>query len=133
MTVSQVMWVGSITDPNCVAVGAGSCTNHDSFVLTERIRFGNGALDAAHPGFLGNTIALRSSAGVVQDPVTTGAAALPTAAQADMTNLWQTNSGGRTPLADGQTMYVVEVYFGSPDLTMGAFSGDGGVYARWFF
>jgi hypothetical protein len=38
----------------------------------------------------------------------------------------------RSALADGQIMYVVEGYFTSPDLSLGAFQGNG-VYARWFF
>src|SRR5665213_1419024 len=31
--ITQVMYVGKTTDPNCVAAGSGSCTNHDSFVF----------------------------------------------------------------------------------------------------
>ena len=45
--VSQVMYIGATTDPNCVAVGASNCTNHDSFVFTQRIVFGNSSLNTS--------------------------------------------------------------------------------------
>ena len=47
VTVTQIMCIGATTDANCVAVGAANCTNHDKFVFTERIQFGNGTL-ASH-------------------------------------------------------------------------------------
>ena len=133
VTVTQIMWVGSTTSPNCVAVGASNCTNHDSFVYTQRIQFGNGTLTSQSPSTLGNpsTTAI-SSAGVIQNPVTDSGAKLPSAAQAAIQALWQTTSNGQAPLQDGQISYVMEVYAQSPDLTLGSFSG-GGVYARYFF
>lgn len=133
VTVTQIMWVGSTTSPNCVAVGASNCTNHDSFVYTQRIQFGNGTLTSQSPSTLGNpsTTAI-SSAGVIQNPVTDSGAKLPSAAQAAIQALWQTTSNGQSPLQDGQISYVMEVYAQSPDLTLGSFSG-GGVYARYFF
>ena len=130
--VSQVMWVGSTTQPNCQAVGASNCTNHDNFVFTQQIRFGNGTLISEQPSFLGSPTAARSSAGVVQNPVTASGARLPATEQSNMQALWQTYANGRTPLSDGQAMYVVEVYFQSPDLSLGSYPGRG-VYARWFF
>ncbi len=54
VTVSQVMWVGTTTESNCVAVGAANCTNHDKFVFTERIQFGNGTLSSQVPSSLGS-------------------------------------------------------------------------------
>jgi len=133
VTVTQIMWVGSTTSPNCVAVGASNCTNHDSFVYTQRIQFGNGTLTSQSPSTLGNpsTTAI-SSAGVIQNPVTDSGAKLPSAAQAAIQALWQTTSNGQAPLQDGQISYAMEVYAQSPDLTLGSFSG-GGVYARYFF
>ncbi len=130
--VSQVMWVGSTTQPNCQAVGASNCTNHDSFVFTQQIRFGNSTLISEQPSFVGTPTAARSSAGVVQNPVTASGARLTSTEQSNMQALWQTYANGRTPLSDGQAMYMVEVYFQSPDLNLGSFPGRG-VYARWFF
>ena len=48
--------------------------------------------------------------------------------------LWQTTNTttNRTALADQQIVYMVEVYFKSPDLSLGAFRGNG-VYSRWFY
>ncbi|HTS31992.1 MAG TPA: hypothetical protein VMH81_39245 [Bryobacteraceae bacterium] len=133
ITATQVMYVGPTTSPNCVAVGASNCTNHDSFVFLQQIQFGNGALNTQSPSSLGNpsTTAI-SSAGIVQRPVTDGGAKLPSAAQSNMQALWQVTGNGRAPLEDGQVCYVVELYAQSPDLTLGSFSG-GGVYARYFF
>jgi hypothetical protein len=134
VTVSQMMWVGSTTDPNCAAVGASNCTNHDSFVFTQRIQFGNGTLTSQKPSSLGDpgASAVLSSAGIVQNPVTDSAARLPTTEQANMQALWQSTSGTTTPLEDGQICYVMELYAQSPDLSLGSFPGSG-VYARYFF
>jgi hypothetical protein len=126
------MWVGSTTDPQCAAVGAANCTNHDSFVFTQHIRFGNGSLQSERQSFLGTPGTSRSTAGVVQNPVTDSGARLASGPQTNMQALWQTFANGRTPLGDGQAMYVAEVYFQSPDLNMGGYPGRG-VYARWFF
>jgi hypothetical protein len=130
--VSQVMRVGTTTEPQCQSVGAADCTNHDSFVFNQQIRFGNGALISERPSSLGTPSAARSAAGRVQDPVGDPGARLASPEQAAITALWQTYANGRTPLGDGQAMYVVEVYFQSPDLNMGGYPGRG-VYARWFF
>jgi hypothetical protein len=131
--VSKIMWVGATTDPNCQAVGGANCTNHDSFVFTERIRFGNGgSLASERPSSLGDPSATMSVYGVVQNPITTAGAKLPGSGQTDMQALWQVSGGGRTPLVDGQSVYVVETYFKSPDLSLGSFPGQG-VYARYFF
>ena len=134
VTVSQMMWVGSTTDPNCAAVGASNCTNHDSFVFTQRIQFGNGTLTSQKPSSLGDpgAAAAISSAGIVQNPVTDSAARLPSTQQANMQALWQSSSSTTTPLQDGQVCYVMELFAQSPDLSLGSFPGNG-VYARYFF
>ena len=96
VTVTQIMYIGATTDANCVAVGAANCTNHDKFVFTERIQFGNGTLAAANPSSFGNpgAGATITSAGVVQNYVTDSKAALPSAAQTAMQNLWQVTRAG---------------------------------------
>jgi hypothetical protein len=133
VTVTQIMWIGATTDPNCVAAGAGNCTNTDKFVFTQQIVFGNGTLANAQTQTLGNpTGATLSSSGVVQHYVTDSHAQLPAAAQTAMQGLWQTTSNGQMPLTDGQVAYVVETYFQSPDLSVGALAGNG-VFARYFF
>jgi len=127
VTLSRVMYVGSTTSPNCAAVGAGSCTNANSFVFTQRIQFGNGTLANTKPSTLGNpSTSAISTAGVIANPVTDAGAKLPTAAQASFTALW------KTALQDGQVCYVAEFYEQSSDLTLGSFVG-GSVYARSFF
>lgn len=131
VTVTQIMYVGALTDPNCVAVGAANCTNHDKFVFTERIQFGNGTLS---PSSLGNpgAGATITTAGVVQNYVKDSNAALPGSAQTTMQNLWQVSTAPRTPLTDGRSAYVVETYIQSLNLGLGIYS-TGGVYARYFF
>ncbi len=127
VTLSRVMYVGATTDPNCGAVGASHCTNANSFVFTQRIRFGNGTLADAKASTLGNPSAVAtSSAGVIANPITDAGAKLPAGAQSRFAALWL------TPLQDGQICYVVEFYAQSPDLNLGSFLG-GGVYARSFF
>jgi hypothetical protein len=68
--------------------------------------------------------------------VTDARAALAGSAQTNMQALWQSSSavtgGTATPLSDGQTAYIVETYFQSPDLSVGSLAGNG-VYARYFF
>jgi hypothetical protein len=133
VTVTQIMWVGSTTSASCVAVGAANCTNHDSFVYTQQIQFGNGTLSNA------NTVtastpsgATINSAGIVQNYITDSHAKLPSAAQSAMQSLWAANGGtGQSALSDQQVVYMVECYFQSPDLNVGALSGNG-VYARYF-
>ena len=132
LTVTQIMYVGTTTNPNCAAVGAANCTNHDSFVFTQRIQFGNGTLNTESPSSLGDPTAPISTGGIVQNPVTDPGARLPEPGQTRMKNLWQVSGDGRAPLVDGQVSYVVEGYFQSPDLTMGVYQGKG-VYARYFF
>jgi hypothetical protein len=133
ITVTQIMWVGSTASPNCLAVGSGNCTNHDSFVFTQQIQFGNGTLASSSTVTLGSpTGATVTTAGIVQNPVTDTHAQLAGAAQTAMQNIWQTTSNGQASLNDGQVVYVVEGYFQSPDLSVGSLSGNG-VYARYFF
>jgi Tfp pilus assembly protein PilV len=130
VTVTQIMYVGPTTAPNCVAVGAGNCTNHDSFVFTQRMQFGNGSLTTLTQ--LGNpTTTAISSQGIVQSPVTDSGAKLPTSGQTNMTNLWQVSGSGRAPLQDGQVIYIVEVFFRNT-VNLGAYPGDG-VYAVYYF
>lgn len=133
VTVTQVMYIGPTTSPSCQAVGAGNCTNHDSFVYTQQIQFGNGSVANAGTVSLGSPSgATISSGGIVSNYVTDSHAQLGSTAQATMTSLWQTTNNGQTPLTDGQVAYVVETYFKSPDLSVGSLSGNG-VYARYFF
>ncbi|HYL78307.1 MAG TPA: hypothetical protein VEU96_29220 [Bryobacteraceae bacterium] len=133
VTVTQIMWVGATTSANCTAVGAANCTNHDSFVYTEQIQFGNGTLSNSNTVTLGSpTGATLTTAGVVQNPVTDSHAKLPSGPQSAMQGLWQTTSNGQTSLTDGQLVYIVESFFQSPDLTLGSMAGNG-VYARYFF
>jgi len=137
VTVTQIMWVGSTTSPNCLAAvagGAASCTNHDSFVYTQQIQFGNGTLANSSTVSLGNpgSGAVLTSAGIVQNPVTDSNAALGSGPQTAMKAMWQTTNNGQTSLIDGQLIYIVETFFQSPDLTLGSMSGNG-VYARYFF
>jgi len=135
ITVTQIMWVGSTTDPNCAAVGAGNCTNHNSFVYTQQVQFGNGTLANSGTVSLGSASAAGAtinSSGVVNNPVTDTHAKLPGSAQSTMSSIWQTNNNGQLALTDGQVVYIVEGYFQSPDLSVGSLSGNG-VYARYFF
>ncbi len=132
VTVTQIMYVGTTTDSQCVAVGAANCTNHDSFVYTQQIQFGNGTLASATTVTLGSpTGATLNTDGILQNPVTDSHAKLGAVPQAAMQALWQVNTNGQTPLTDGQVVYIVETYFQSPDLTIGSFAGNG-VYARFF-
>ncbi len=132
ITISQVMWVGGDQEPNCQGVFPAPCTNKNNFVFTQRIRFGNGSVDSDRPSSLGAPTSPRNSHGIVQSPVLSAGARLPSPAQGEMQALWQTSAAGRTPLKDGQILYVVEAYFQSPDLSLGSLQGSG-LYARWFF
>jgi len=133
VTVTQVMWVGSTSSGSCVAVQPATCTNHDSFVYTQRIQFGNGTLSSPSTDTLGTAAgATINSQGIVQNPITDANAKLSSTAQSTMQALWQVTTNGQQPLNDGQVVYVVETYFQSPDLTVGSLAGNG-VYARYFF
>jgi hypothetical protein len=137
VTVTQIMWIGGPTGANCVAVGASNCTNQNSFVFTQQIQFGNGSLENSTTVSVGECpSAILNSSGIVQNYVTDSRAALAGSAQTNMQALWQSSSevtgGTATALTDGQVAYIVETYFQSPDLNVGALSGNG-VYARYFF
>jgi hypothetical protein len=134
VTVTQLMYIGTTTDPTCLAVPLGTCTNHDKFVFTQRIQFGNGGLNAQYPSSLGSPGggASMTSAGFVQNYVTDVNAALPSAAQAGMQSLWQVSGGGRTPLTDGRVIYVVETYIQPLNTGLNIYS-NGAVFARYFF
>lgn len=133
VTVSQIMYIGSTTGATCTAVGGVNCVNHDSFVFTQRVRFGNRSLASRSPGTFGSpsTTAMTSSGSVI-DPIEDSGARLNSSGQTLMQNLWPGNrSLGQAPMQDGQVTYVVEVYFQQTG-TMGSFSG-GGLYARCLF
>jgi hypothetical protein len=131
--ITEVMYVGKTTDPNCVAVGAGSCTNHDSFVFIQRIVFGNSALATPHPSSMGDpTGATISMQGSVSNYVTDTNAKLPSAGQAAMVALWQTTANGQQPLTDGQVFYAAEGYFQTPSFSLGN-NVSQGVSVRSFF
>jgi hypothetical protein len=129
--VSQVMWVGALADPNCVAIGAANCANSNSFVFTQRIVFGNSNLTTQKTSTLGTpTGATLSTAGIVANPVTDAGAQLSGSAQTYMSNIWQTTANGQSPLVDGQLTYVVECFFQTSNLSIGT---PGQVYAIYFF
>lgn len=131
--ITQAMYVGKVTDPNCVAAGAGNCTNHDSFVFLQRVVFGNTSLPAHPASSMGDpTGATISSQGSVSNPVTDTNAKLSPTGQAAMAGLWQTTLNGQAPLADGQIFYASEGYFQTPSLTLGN-NVSQGVYVRSFF
>lgn len=133
--VSKLMWVGSTAQPSCQAVLPATCTNANQFVFLEHIRFGNGTLEAERDASVGHPTTARDTYGaIIADRVITAGAAVPQPQQTAMYNLWQVSNTttNRTALADQQIMYLVEVYFKSPDLSLGAFQGRG-VYARWFY
>jgi hypothetical protein len=135
--VSKLMYVGQDTNPrsaSCIAAGAvGQCTNHDKFVFVEHVRFGNGALQTERDAIVGHPGAARDTFGrIVPDVVKTANAAVPDPQQTSIRNQWQISTNGRAPLEDKQFIYLVEVYFKSPDLNLGALRSNG-VYARWFF
>jgi hypothetical protein len=137
VTVTQIMYIGSTTSTSCVAVGASNCLNHDSFVYTQQIQFGNGSLANSNTVTVGTCpMAIVNSSGIVQNYITDTRAALVGSAQSNMKSLWQTSglvsSGTASALTDQQVIYVVEGYFQSPDLGVGALAGNG-VYARYFF
>jgi len=141
VTVTQIMWVGSTTSANCQAALPATCTNANSFVFTQQIQFGNGSLANANTVTVGQCpAAILNTSGIVSisngSYVTDARAALAGSAQTNMQALWQSSSavtgGTATPLSDGQTAYIVETYFQSPDLSVGSLAGNG-VYARYFF
>jgi hypothetical protein len=129
VTVTQIMWIGSITSASCQGVLPAACTNANSFVYTQQIQFGNSSLLSSVT--MGQCTATINTSGIVQNYITDAAAALSGNAKANMISLWQ-NNGNQTALTDQQVAYVVETYFQSPDLSVGSLSGNG-VYARYFF
>lgn len=137
VTVTQIMWIGGSTSASCTSVAPATCTNQNSFVFTQQIQFGNGNLANAQTVSVGQCpSAIMNSSGVVQNYITDARAALSGSAQTNMQALWQSSSevsgGTATPLTDQQVVYIVETYFQSPDLSVGALAGNG-VYARYFF
>jgi hypothetical protein len=130
--VSQIMWVGGATSPNCQSVGASNCANANSFVFTQRIEFGNSTLKTTTNNTLGDpTTTNISSQGIVFNPNTDSGAKLSNPGQTNMQSLWQSGANGTTALVDGQVVYVVETYFKN-SMTFGSFS-PAGTYARYFF
>ncbi len=48
-----------------------------------------------------------------------------------MQSLWQTSANGQQPLIDGQTIYVVECFFQTPNISISSTGGK--VYAIYYF
>ena len=138
VTLTEIMWIGGSTGTNCQSVSPATCTNENSFVFLQQIQFGNGNLANAQTVSVGQcpTAIMNDSGVVTVNYVTNAQAALQGSAQTNMQALWQTSStvsgGTATPLSDGQTAYIAETYFQSPDLSVGSLAGNG-VYARYFF
>lgn len=130
--ITKLQWIGNTDSPSCVAAGgAGQCANANKFVVMEQIRFGKGSLESYKDTSAGHPSASRDSQGrVTVDLVKNSAAQVPGTYQTALYNLWQVASTatGRQALADGQVIYMAEVYFRHT----GSFAGRG-VYARWFF
>lgn len=133
ITLSQITYVGPTTGAQCTTVGAANCANHDSFVYTQRVQFGNGTLASLNTAALASPApAAVSSAGNIQDPLTDAGAKVPGSSQTQLQNAWQVSGSGRTPLVDGQVLYVVEVYLQSPGISLGPAS-LGPIYVRYYF
>src|ERR1700681_430173 len=137
--ITQVMYVGTNSDPICVAtIAAGhACANQNSFVYTQQVIFGSSTVASAHPNPLGNAATNgvtfgAGGSGIVLNYAWDSTAKLPTSAQTVMSNLFKVSTNGQTPLVDGQVVYVAEGFFQTPSLTLGSFSSQG-VYARSFF
>jgi hypothetical protein len=129
--VTKLMWVGATNQPNCVAVAPANCTNTNKFVVLEHIKFGNGTLTTYRNSGVGSFAGARDPQGrVTVDKVTDATAAVPEPYQTSLYNLWQVTNAttNRVALADGQQMYMVEVYFRHT----GSFAREG-IYSRWFF
>lgn len=134
--ISKVMWVGSTLEPTCQTALPASCANAAKFVFLERVRFGNGTLESERSSSLGQpSAATRNEYGVVTNNLALDSRTqVPEPYQSQLQAIWQTsnNGTGQRPLTDGQILYVAEMYFQTPDLSLGSIAGKG-VYARWFF
>jgi hypothetical protein len=131
VTLTEMMYIGTVSQATCTGVAPATCTNAGSFVYRQRIRFGNGSLATAPASIAGtpsSSIAI-SSSGVVANYVTDTNAALPSTADAAMDGVWnpQTANG----LQDGQLVYLVEMYFESTGFGFG--TGTKGIYAKFFY
>jgi hypothetical protein len=138
--VTKLQWIGATNQPICQAISPATCTNAGKFVVLEQVRFGNRNLDSATSGAdpnashittAGHPNALPDPYGkTTVDTVQNAAAQVPEPYQTKLYNLWQTTHAGaaNTSLADGQFLYMTEVYFRQT----GSLAGQG-VYARWFF
>lgn len=132
--ITQVMYVGPTTAPLCTSVGASNCTNHDAFVYTQQIVFGNSSLTSQKDTSVGYpTGATLSNSGIVSNPITDAHAALSATNDAALDTLWQTTSNGQSSLVDGQVIYIVESFFQTPTLSLGTAYTQSGTYARYFF
>ena len=134
--ITQLMYVGATTGGQCASVGAANCTNHDSFVFTQRIEFGSSTWLGTHPSSLGEyggsgSTAL-SSQGAVPTPLTNTNAKLSAAGQGVLNSDFQSNNAGQTDIVDGQYIYVVEGYFDTPAFSLGNLTSQG-VYSRFYF
>ena len=120
--LSKVMWVGT---------GA----NANNFVFAQRVRIGNtNLITAQHASLLGNPGAVTyASDGSVNNYRTDTNAVLAAGPAAAMGSVWITPPSPRTPLVDGQFVYVAEGYFQTPQLSMGSVYGSQGVFSRYFF
>jgi len=134
--VTQLMYVGSTSDPNCVAAGTGNCTNQNSFVFTQRIVFGSSSVKTAHPSFIGDpgTVTINSQ-GIVANPVTTAGAKISSSGQTSLNALWKASVSSpdvTTDPVDGTIIYLVEGFFDTGSFSMGSVTSQG-IYARAFF
>lgn len=127
--ITKLQWIGDSSSPSCLAV-TGTCANASKFVVLEQVRFGNGTLAGYKESTAGALRPNRDTLGrVTDDAVKSSNSRVPEPQQTALYNLWQgANPANRTPLQDGQVIYMAEVYFRHT----GGLAGNG-VYSRWFF
>jgi hypothetical protein len=134
VTLTKIMYVGTVSQATCLSVGAstsGNCKNANSFVYLQRIGFGNAAVPSAPTSIVGtpNASIAISSAGNVSNYLTDTNAQLPATADTAMDNLWSPATANG--MQDGQVVYVTEVYLDSTSFAFG--SSAQGIYAKYFF
>jgi hypothetical protein len=133
VTVTQIMYIGSTTSANCVAVGPPiTVPMRTASSLRSRFNLAMGTLANASTVTVGQCPAaiLNTARESCASPnyITDARAALAGRGADQYESLWQSSSavtgGTATALTDGQAVYIVETYFQSPDLSVGSLGGQ---------
>ncbi|MBZ5604779.1 MAG: pilus assembly protein [Acidobacteriia bacterium] len=125
----------TVYQADCTANGVSTCTNKNQPVITQRVTIGNTALYSSYFGTPSSSL-LDSSGNITATNYMTNSSLRAANFETLLDDAVQ-RATGTTPSppaqAEGESSYMVEVYFTYPDIGFLGWTTSGGAYVRFAF